>query len=130
MSFKSWLVRKLGGYTEEQFDRQLDYGKELREELSRVSAKYDAIQNAHDATLSWFQQPMVRIVAKEERFRMNVAVALEERAPVDYIKRNVCQQMVDHLMAADLVRFDIRDDPLNGGRIYCGTLEVTLPKSF
>lgn len=72
-------------------------------------------------------------VGMEERvFRVDASVLLEDRIPVEYIKRDMARQLVDAVIAADLVKIDVEDGVLacEGRKIMRGSLAVMVPKGW
>lgn len=112
----NWTIRKLGGHTSKEF--------------IEIKAKHDAILNAHNQTMHWFNKPILRVETKAERYNVVVAVTIEDRMPIEYIKRDLCRNLADKLFEDGLISFDVADDDMRGEKLYRGTATMLLPVGF
>ena len=62
--------------------------------------------------------------------RVDASVLLEDHITIEYLKRDMARQLVDAVVAADLVKIDVEDGVLacEGRKILRGSLTVMVPR--
>jgi hypothetical protein len=107
--------------------------KNLPSEIEKWIAKYEAMENAHKATLDWFRVPSIRINQRCNNLSVCVAQSLDTPEPMEYIKHRMVKQLAEQLLTDGLVKFDVHDSGKgfhndgmmpSYGKIYKATVQV------
>lgn len=120
---KEWLIRKLGGHTQE-------YVNSLRDTARRNIYKAEALENACERVISWFSTPILRVGVEQREYHSEIAVAFSCERPMDSVKDEMCHSFAHKLMADNLVSFDVADGFKYNEKLLRGTLTVLLPAGY
>ena len=132
MNLKYWLISKLGGVTDEAHSYLINECAKIERRNFELQSKYDAVKEAKESIKHWLQQPLLRVETRGNQFCASAVVALEDRIPVDVLKRDLCKKMADKFFDEGLVAFDVYDGPEKHRdcKILRGEIEVVLPVGF
>ncbi len=90
---------------------------------AQVGSMYHMWRDAHHVHL-------LRMNMEGQMFKAEAAVMLDDYVPIEVIKRDMARKLVDAVVAADLVKIDVKDrvDPYNKHKVMCGSLTVMVPR--
>lgn len=117
MKLKERIIKTLGGRTEEEYQAE-KRDKEIQTEVNQ-------------AVKSFLRVTRIDITANGKVLRAKAVVNTQLHPlpmPVKEVKRQLAQYMVDELMSASVIAYDIED--IGGNMHVSATLHVLVPDGF